>query len=98
MAKTNELPSMRSQPKETPQAAEKKPEVQPNKNTSVTVPVAKWAGGYVRRRHDVSLDSKQAQALWEIQHGLEQREAQLANGRFVSNGVDAIRWILEQVK
>ena len=62
---------------------------------TVTAPTMEWESGYVRRKLDVALNSTQAAKLKAIQLGLEQKEAQLENGKYVANPVDAIRWLLE---
>jgi hypothetical protein len=65
---------------------------------SVSVPSFEWQSGYARRKLDVALSSDQAAVLKSMQLGLEKQEAQLKNGRYVANPVDAIRWVLENVK
>jgi hypothetical protein len=64
---------------------------------SMTVSLPFWSGfgGYTKRRHDVILTQKQAGKLKGIYLGLEEMDAQLENGKYVSNPVDAIRWLLE---
>lgn len=63
---------------------------------TIVAPTLSWQTGFVRKKLDVALNSTQAQTLKGIQLGLEKQEAQLANGRYVANAVDAIRWMLEQ--
>ena len=65
---------------------------------SVTVPTFAWEKGYARRKLDVKLTESQALTLRGITLGLERQEAQLANGKNVANPVDAIRWMLENVR
>jgi hypothetical protein len=65
------------------------------KSLHLTVPSFDWDAGYARRCIDLRLNSQQAEKLKSIQLGLEKQEAQLANGKFVSNATDALRWILE---
>jgi len=65
---------------------------------SVSVPSFEWQTGYVRRKLDVALSTDQAAVLKSMQLGLEKQEARLKNGRYVANPVDAIRWVLENVK
>jgi len=65
---------------------------------SVSVPSFEWQTGYVRRKLDVALSTDQAVVLKSMQLGLEKQEARLKNGRYVANPVDAIRWMLENVK
>lgn len=62
---------------------------------TIVAPTLSWDTGYVRKKLDVALNGTQAQTLKGIQLGLEKQEAQLANGRYVANPVDAIRWLLE---
>ena len=71
-------------------------ELEPN-NWTLSVPVLVWDEGYARRSLDVKLNESQANKLKAIQLGLESKDAQLENGRFVANPVDAVRWILENV-
>ena len=66
-------------------------------STLIEVPVLKLQGGYCRKRVDCTLTRSQAQQLRAVQSGLEANEAQLANGRYVSNAMHAIQWILEQM-
>lgn len=65
---------------------------------TVCCPFFPWDSGYCRRNLDVVLTSTQATTLKGILLGLEKQEACLINGRPVSNPVDAIRWMLENVK
>jgi hypothetical protein len=64
---------------------------------SMTVSLPFWSGfgGYAKKRHDLILTQKQAGKLKGIYLGLEEMDAQLENGKYVSNPVDAIRWLLE---
>lgn len=73
-------------------AGQSKPEYE---NITVTFPIFQWDSGYVRQKLDVMLTGAQAATLKSIQLGLEKQEAQLINGRYVANPVDAIRWLLE---
>jgi hypothetical protein len=65
---------------------------------TVCVPSFEWDSGYAKRKLDVSLTSDQASVLKSMQLGLEKQEARLKNGRYVSNPVDTIRWMLENAK
>lgn len=65
---------------------------------SLTLPTFNWEAGYARRNVDVRLTEAQAKTLKAITLGLERQEAQLLNGKNVSNPVDAIRWMLENAK
>jgi hypothetical protein len=63
----------------------------------LTAPIKEWEEGYHRRNLDVLLTHEQGQMLKRIQLGLEEREAQLKNGKYVSTAVDAVRWMLENI-
>jgi len=63
----------------------------------LTIPIFAWDEGYARRCVDVRLSGSQAATLKAIQLGLENRGAQLENGKYVANAVDAIRWMLENI-
>lgn len=65
---------------------------------SLSVPSFPWRTGYVRKSLDVRLTEVQAQTLRGITLGLERQEAKLVNGKCVANPVDAIRWMLENVR
>ena len=54
--------------------------------------------GYARKRVDVTFSGKGAAGWKAVLMGLEQREARLANGKFVSSVSDAIRWVGEAVQ
>ena len=64
---------------------------------TVTAPIKDWEEGFVRKNLDVVLNRDQARVLKKIQLGLEEKEAQLKNGKYVANAVDAVRWILENI-
>lgn len=64
---------------------------------TLSIPSMQWKAGYIRKRFDLALNGRQAQRLRQVQMGLEQQEAQLENGRYVSTQVDAIRWLLENL-
>lgn len=64
---------------------------------TLTAPIKDWEEGFVRKNLDVVLNRDQAKILKQIQLGLEEREAQLKNGKYVANAVDAIRWMLENM-
>ena len=54
--------------------------------------------GYRAIRVDVRFDnSRQADTCREVLDGLQQKEAKLNNGRFVRNGQDVFKWMLEQI-
>jgi hypothetical protein len=69
----------------------------PPDNWTVSCPVLLWDEGYSRRYLQVRLNESQANKLKAIQLGLESKDAQLEDGKYVSNPVDAVRWILENV-
>jgi hypothetical protein len=71
-------------------------ELPPN-NWTISCPVLIWDEGYARKSLDVRLTEVQANKLKAIQLGLESKDAKLENGRYVSNPVDAIRWMLENI-
>lgn len=64
---------------------------------TVTAPIKDWEEGFVRKNLDVVLNRDQARVLKKIQLGLEEKESQLRNGKYVANAVDAIRWMLENI-
>lgn len=65
-------------------------------DTSIEVPSLSVDIGYVQRRIDVRLTSKQAARLNRIKHGLTTRGARLANGSEVKTSAHALCWMLEQ--
>lgn len=65
---------------------------------TVEMPFLVWKEGFLRRRLDCVLTNEQARKLKGIQLGLESQEAQLQNGKYVANPVDALRWLLENVE
>ena len=75
--------------------AEKPKVIYGHKN--VSVPVVEGLGGYARRRIDLRLKGTQAERLKQIANGLEDAGATLADGKYVVNVTDAIRWMIEQV-
>lgn len=54
--------------------------------------------GYVARRADVRLTRSQAATLRSITRGLQDAEATLANGRYVTTATHAIQWVLENAE
>jgi len=64
---------------------------------TITLPVFDWPEGYVSRNTNCWWNQEQAINLRRIQLGLERQEAQLKDGKYVSNGVDALRYILENI-
>lgn len=73
------------------------PEKREPTTATLTIPIFAWDEGYARRCVDVRLSGSQAATLKAIQLGLENRGAQLENGKYVANAVDAIRWMLENI-
>jgi hypothetical protein len=71
-------------------------ELEPD-NWTLSVPVLLWDEGYAKRRVDALLNESQAKKLKAIQLGLESKDAQLSDGRYVSGPVDAVRWMLENI-
>lgn len=60
-----------------------------------SVPYIDSLHGYKRRRVDIRLTGNQAEKLKGILMGLEAKDAQLENGRYVTSPVHAIQWIIE---
>lgn len=66
---------------------------------SISVPLFHWTAGNAHRKVTaLRLTRQQAATLKSLTMGLENQEAQLKDGRFVSRPVDAIRWMLEQLQ
>lgn len=53
--------------------------------------------GYFSNRIDMTLDYVQRNNLRATLYGLQSRFAKLKNGKEVSNGADALKWILENL-
>jgi len=53
--------------------------------------------GYFSPRIDMTLDYVQRSKLKATLYGLQSRFAKLKNGKEVSNGADALKWILENL-
>ena len=95
--RTNELPTLTSTPVEPAQPTILSMTPMTQGVYTLSVPFLEWDSGYSRRVLDVRLTTEQAQKLKSVQLGLEQREAQLENGRYVANAVDAVRWMIENL-
>jgi hypothetical protein len=54
--------------------------------------------GYVSRRVDVKMTRTQAGILRDKLRTLQDSGAKTADGRFVDNKADAVRWILENLR
>lgn len=77
---------------ETSTAMPEKPRIA---SMSVTVPVVESVG-YAAQFIQLRLSSDQARKLRDIQLGLEESNAILADGRYVNSPLDAVRWMLEK--
>lgn len=53
--------------------------------------------GYFSNRVDITLTSEQAKTLKSVLFGLQSKYTKLSNGKEISNGADAIKWILEEM-
>ena len=66
--------------------------------TSAELPLMKNIfDGYFSNRVDIRLDASQTKTLRALLFGLQSRFARLRNGKEVTNGQDAIKWILENI-
>lgn len=54
--------------------------------------------GYFSNRLDIKLTTRQQATLKAILFGLQSKFAKLENGKEVANAVDAVKWILENVR
>lgn len=63
------------------------------------IPRAAFVGRLLRDRHHVEaqLDTPQSIMLRQLQLGLKEQGAELANGRLVESGADVVRYLLEQL-
>lgn len=70
------------------------------KQVKITLPAMSIAddGGYAQRFIQLRLTELQARKLRSIQLGLEESNAQLIDERYVNSPLDAVRWMLENMK
>lgn len=65
---------------------------------SIKVPVLENTfDGYFSNRVDLKLTNEQTQTLKSVLFGLQSKYTKLANGKEITNGADAIKWILEEM-
>jgi hypothetical protein len=64
---------------------------------SIKVPFGDVPMGYFSERVDIRLTNTQRESLSRAVSGLDRLGARLADGRRVTTGVDAIRWMLERI-
>lgn len=55
-------------------------------------------GGYTKRRIDTTCSRAGAEGWKAVLFGLQQQEAKLADGKYVQNLGDAVRWVGESVQ
>ena len=72
------------------------------KEIVIRIPIGKPREGYAvpdldSGRVDMKLSSAQHLAIEKILGALDESRAKLANGKYVQNKVDAVRWVLERV-
>lgn len=61
----------------------------------VEMPVGPLTRGFRQRHLDLGLDAAQAATLRQLIAGMQREASRLANGRYVQNGADAVRFWLE---
>lgn len=65
---------------------------------SIKIPVLENTfEGYFSSRVDLKLTNEQTQTLKAVLFGLQSKYTKLANGKEITNGADAIKWILEEM-
>ena len=73
-------------------------EVSEQPEAVVTFPVGEIPDGvYLTAHIDVQLDGEQRAAMRRLLEGFSDRPQRLANGRFIQNGADVVRYLCEQV-
>ena len=62
------------------------------------MPVVVGVEGYCRKRVDLKLNAANATKLKQITQGLENQDAKLQNGRYVSSPMHALTWMIENAE
>lgn len=99
-ASVSQLPERATQPKPPPETVEVKEAgfaTVTGGTVQLDVPVL-CIGGYTKRRIDTTCSRSGAEGWKAILFGLQQQEAKLANGKYVQNLSDAVRWVGESVQ